>query len=301
MNAVELAGVAYSPGRGFRIAALDLVVPDGAVYGFLGPNGAGKTTTLRLVLGLLRARAGRIEVLGQSMPAEAPAVLARVGYVPEQPHFDSLLTVREILRFQAAFYRDWDWATAERLLLELQLPDERKFGRLSKGQKAKLMMLTVLAQRPELLVLDEPTDGLDPVARRDILVALLDYVADRRATVMISSHLVHELEGICTWVGVMDAGSLVVQMPMDTFRAGIKRLRFAASPPPAGGAEPPFVVLSKSDREPGGASWVVRNWHDDMAEYFAVQGTPLREVIDLGLEDGYVELLRAFRHAASEG
>jgi ABC-2 type transport system ATP-binding protein len=298
VKAVELAGVGYSPGRGFRIAGLDLSVPEGAVYGFLGPNGAGKTTTLRLVLGLLRARAGRIEVLGHPMPSKAPEILARVGYVPEQPHFDSLLTVREILRFQAAFYRGWDWATAERLLLELQLPDRRNFGRLSKGQKAKLMMLTVLAQRPELLVLDEPTDGLDPVARRDILVALLDYVAERRATILISSHLVHELEGICTWVGVMDAGSLVVQLPMDVFRAGIKRLRFEAIPP--AGLESPCIVLSRAEREPGGPTWVVREWRDEMADYFARGGAPLREVIDLGLEDGYVELLRAFRHTAPE-
>ncbi len=298
MNVVELSGVDYSPGRGFRIAGLELTVPEGSVYGFLGPNGAGKTTTLRLVMGLLRARSGRIQVLGEPMPGQAATVLARVGYVPEQPHFDSLLTVREILRFQAAFYRRWDWTIAERLLLELQLPDERSFGKLSKGQKAKLMMLTVLAQRPDLLVLDEPTDGLDPVARRDILVALLDYVAERRATVMISSHLVHELEGICTWVGVMDAGSLVVQLPMDTFRAGIKRLRFDSSPP--AGAELPCIVLSKNGREPGGASWVVREWRADMASHFADLGAPVREVIDLGLEDGYVELLRAFRHPVPE-
>lgn len=300
MTAVGLSGVGYSPGGGFRIAGLDLRVPEGAVYGFLGPNGAGKTTTLRLMLGLLRARAGRIRVLGQSMPAESAAILGRVGYVPEQPHFDAMLTIREILRFQAAFYRGWDWATAERLLVELQLPDGRTFGRLSKGQKGKFMMLAVLAQRPDLLLLDEPTDGLDPVARRHILVALLDYVAERRATVVISSHLVHELEGICTWVGVMDAGSLVVELPMDAFRAGIKRLRFETAAPP-GSAEPPCVVLSRNDRELGGPSWVVRDWRDEMAGYFMAQGAPLREVIDLGLEDGYVELLRAFRHASPEG
>ncbi len=294
MNAIETTGLAYSPGGGFRIPDLRLQVPQGAIYGFLGPNGAGKTTTLRVVLGMLRAEAGDISVLGHSMPKEAEKVLARTGYVPEQPHFDPILTVREILRFQAAFYPGWDWATAERLLVELELPDHQLFGRLSKGQKAKVLMLTALAQTPELLVLDEPTDGLDPVARRDILVALLDYVAGHRATVLVSSHLVHELEGICTWIGVMDAGELTVELPIDEFRSGIKRLCFEVAPDP-GGTPAPFTVLSRNGRSPGGPVWVVRDWRPEMTEYLHAAGAVVREVVDLDLEDGYVELLRAFR------
>jgi ABC-2 type transport system ATP-binding protein len=294
MNPVEVRGLAYSPGGSFRIAGLDLEVPQGAVYGFLGPNGAGKTTTLRLILGLLRPRAGSITVLGSAIPREAPRALARVGYVPEQPHFDNLLTIREILRFQAAFYPGWNWTTAERLLLELELEERQPFGRLSKGQKAKVMMLAALAQTPDLLVLDEPTDGLDPLARRDILVALLDYVAQHQATVLVSSHLVHELEGICSWIGVMDSGDLVVQMPTAEFRDGIKRLHLEAALP-ATAAPPPFTVLSRNGRELGGPTLVVRNWRPEMAGYFAVHGAPVRSVTDLALEDGYVEVLRAFR------
>lgn len=294
MNPIEVRGLAYSPGGSFRIANLDLVVPPGAVYGFLGPNGAGKTTTLRLILGLLRPRAGSITVLGSAIPDEAHRALARVGYVPEQPHFDNLLTIREILRFQAAFYPGWNWTTAERLLLELELEERQPFGRLSKGQKAKVMMLAALAQTPDLLVLDEPTDGLDPLARRDILVALLDYVGQHQATVLVSSHLVHELEGICSWIGVMDGGDLVVQMPTAEFRDGIKRLHLeAALPTPS--EPPPFIVLSRNGRELGGPTLVVRNWRPEMAEYFSAQGVPIRSVTDLALEDGYVEVLRAFR------
>ncbi len=213
-NVIEIDSLHYRPGKGFALKDLSIHVPAGAIYGFLGPNGSGKTTTIRLVLGLLRAQSGRITVLGDAMPGDAPKILARVGYVPEQPHLDPTLTVDEILRFQAAFYPTWDHERAAQLLRQFQLDGERLFGRLSKGQKAKVMILLALAQQGDLLVLDEPTDGLDPVVRRDILAALLDYVSQRGAAVFISSHLVHEIERICDWIAVMDDGRLVTEVPM---------------------------------------------------------------------------------------
>ena len=292
-NAIEIRGLEYRAGRMFQIRELDLSVPAGSIYGFLGPNGSGKTTTIRLVLGLLRPLQGRVTVLGVAVPRRVHDVLARVGYVPEQPHLDPTLSVRETLRFQAAFYPRWDWARAEQLLRAFQLDADATFGRLSKGQKGKAMMLLALAQQPELLVLDEPTDGLDPVVRRDVLSALLDYVSQRRATVFISSHLVHELERICDWIGVMDDGRLITEVPMERFKNGIKRLRVAGAP--ATVAEAPFVVLAREGANGGGETWVVRDWEPCMASYFDVVGASLKDVIDLDLEDGFVELLRTFR------
>ncbi|PYP72240.1 MAG: ABC transporter ATP-binding protein [Gemmatimonadetes bacterium] len=301
-NAIELEHLRYHPGKGFEIRDLDLHVPAGSIYGFLGPNGSGKTTTIRLVLGLLRPQAGQITVLGERMPDDAPRVLARVGYVPEQPHLDPTLTVRETMNFQAAFYPTWDGPRAEQLLGQFQLDEQRLFGRLSKGQKAKLMILLALAQRGELLVLDEPTDGLDPVVRRDILAALLEYVAQRRATIFISSHLVHELERICDWVAVMDDGRLVTEEPMDKLKNGTKRLRVAGARPPAALPQTPFVLLA---REPaangGGETWIVRDWRPEMTAYFETIGATLQDVIDLDLEDSFVELLRTFRAPAQGG
>jgi len=297
-NAVETSALGYSPGGGFRIAELDLHVPMGAIYGFLGPNGSGKTTTLRLLLGLLRPQGGRVTVLGLGMPEHAPELLARIGYVPEQPHFDPTQTVDELLRFQAAFYPSWDWLAAESLLKQFDLVERKPFGKLSKGQKAKVMMLSAMAQRPELLVLDEPTDGLDPVARRDILSSLLHYVAERQATVIISSHLVHELERICDWVGVMDDGRLVTETPMTRLKNGTKRLRLSRLPadpmalPPA-----PFDRLAREGAGGPTETWIVGNWEPGMAEYFPANGISLDEIVDLDLEDGFVELLRAFRAA----
>lgn len=292
-NAIEIDHLHYRAGTSFEIKDLELHVPRGAIYGFLGPNGCGKTTTIRLMLGLLRPRTGRITVLDQGVPRDADRMLSRVGFVPEQPHLDSVLTVRETLAFHAAFYATWDRPWAERLLRQFELQESQPFGRLSKGQKGKLMMLLALAQQPELLVLDEPTDGLDPVVRREVLSALLDYVSQRQATVFISSHLVHELERFCDWIGVMDNGKLITEVPMERFKNGIKRLRVSGAP--ASPAPPPFVLLAREPTNSAGETWLVRGWEPQMSSYFESPGASLHEVIDLDLEEGFVELLRTFR------
>jgi ABC-2 type transport system ATP-binding protein len=297
-HAIEIERLHYRAGS-FELRDVNLHVPTGSIYGFLGPNGSGKTTTMRLILGLLRPLAGRITVLGDRMPEDGPRILARVGYVPEQPHLDSTLTVREILTFQSAFYATWDWPCAEDLLGRFQLDEDTLFARLSKGQKAKLMILLALAQRGELLVLDEPTDGLDPVVRRDILTALLEYVSQRKATIFISSHLVHELERICDWVAVMDDGRVVTEVPMEKLKQGTKRLVVAGAPPPQSVGKTPFVVLSREPANGATERWIVGKWEPDMTSFFEGVGASLLDVIDLDLEDGFVELLRSFR--ASRG
>ncbi|MGH7615085.1 MAG: ABC transporter ATP-binding protein [Gemmatimonadales bacterium] len=292
-NAIEVQDLHYRAGKSFAITNLNLHVPTGSIYGFLGPNGSGKTTTIRVLLGLLRPRAGRVTVLGRGMPADAPSILARTGFVPEQPHLDPTLTVGETLRFQAAFYPSWDRTWAEQLLRRFDLDERVQFGRLSKGQKGKVMMLLALAQRPELLILDEPTDGLDPVVRRDMLTALVDYVSQHAATVFISSHLVHELERICDWVGVMDNGRLITELPMEQFKNGIKRLQVAHAPQDVTGT--PFTLLARESNGGTCESWIVRGWEPAMTRYFDGSGVALRTVADLDLEEGFVELLRTFR------
>src|SRR5712691_5481788 len=137
-NAVEIRDLHYRAGKSFEIRDLALNVPTGSIYGFLGPNGAGKTTTIRLMLGLLRPRAGRITVLGGDVPREGPRVLARTGYVPEQPHLYQSLTVEEARRFHAAFYPTWDWHWANELLGAFGLDRSQLLGQLSKGEMGKL-------------------------------------------------------------------------------------------------------------------------------------------------------------------
>lgn len=294
-HAIAIEGLRYRAGKAFEITNLDLHVPTGSIYGFLGPNGSGKTTTIRLILGLLRPLGGRITVLGDSMPQHHARVLGRIGYVPEQPHLDGTLTIGELIDFQAAFYPRWDDRRATQLLEVFELERDRVFGRLSKGQKAKLMILLALVQGGELLVLDEPTDGLDPVVRRDILRALIAYVSEHGATVFISSHLVHELERVCDWVAVMDNGRLITESPMEKLKYGTKRLVISGAPRDV--VNPPFRMLARESANGAGEQWVVGDWDPSMQAYIEGLGAAVREVQDLDLEDGFVELLRSFRAA----
>jgi ABC-2 type transport system ATP-binding protein len=292
-DALHIDALSYRAGRHFAIRDLSMTVPRGAIYGFLGPNGSGKTTTIRLALGMLPATGGSISILGHDMPRNAPAALARVGYVPERLHLYPMLTVEEAMRYHAAFYPTWDRVAAEELRRSFALRADQLIGRLSKGEAGKLMLLLALATQPDLLVLDEPTDGLDPVLRRDVLAALLEYVSTRGASVLISSHLVHEQERVCDWIGVLDAGRLVAEMPMQAFKNGIKRLRIVGTSTDV--TATPFRVVNRRESAGREEEWIVRGWRDDMSSWFAGEQVALREVIDLDLEESFVETLRAAR------
>jgi len=298
-NAIELTDVCWSADKGFELRDLTLRVPTGSIYGFLGPNGSGKTTTIRIFMGMIEADRGDVRVLDRPVPADMTSILARVGYVPERPHIYPALTVGEQIRYHSSFFRLWDRGWAEELRKRLDLDPGQKIARLSKGETGKLLLLLALAQRPALLVLDEPTEGLDPVVRRDVLAAALDYVSDTGATVFISSHLVHELERICDWVGVMDHGQVVAELPMQLFKNGIKRLRVADAPDAPKGI--PFTVLSRLHENGAGSgeTWIVRGWEPSMRHYFDSVGATLRDVIDLDLEESFVELLRSSRPPTS--
>jgi ABC-2 type transport system ATP-binding protein len=290
--AIETQGLAYRAGKSFELREVNLKVKQGAIYGFLGPNGAGKSTTIKLLMGMLRAHAGHIEMLGSPVPGQIASVLADVGYVPERPHLYPFLTVEQAIRYHGSFFKSFDAAYAEELLQTFNLPGDRPLNRLSKGELGKVHMLLVLAQRPRLLLLDEPTDGLDPVVRRDVLTALLDFCSQGSATVFISSHLVHELERICDWIGVLDRGRLIAELPMHGFKQGIKRLRVARPPSLIG--DTPFLLLLR-EQTPYDEIWIVRGWQPPMAQWFEGAGAELKEIVDLDLEEGFVELLRSAR------
>ncbi len=290
--AIETHGLNYRAGKSFELREVNLKVREGSIYGFLGPNGAGKTTTIRLLLGLLRSQAGSISLLGQAVPKDVHKALALTGYVPERPHLYSYMTVEQAMRYHAAFFTTFDREYAEEIVDTFGLIGDQKLAHMSKGEMGKLHMLLVLAQRPRLLILDEPTDGLDPVVRRDVLTAILDFCSQGTATVFISSHLVHELERICDWVGVLDHGRLVAELPMHGFKQGIKRLRIGGAPSLIG--DTPFVILLR-EQTTADEIWVVRGWQPPMTQWFEGVGAEIKEIVDLDLEEGFVELLRSSR------
>jgi ABC-2 type transport system ATP-binding protein len=295
-NAIETWDLCYRAAKDFELRDLALRVREGSIYGFLGPNGAGKSTTIKLLMGMVRPQSGQISVLGLRAPQQMPRILADVGYVPERPHLYPFLTVERAVEYHAAFFPTFDMPYAAELVDQFNLPRGRQVRALSKGEAGKLHMLLVLAQRPKLLILDEPTDGLDPIVRRDVLSALLDFCSQGSTTVFISSHLVHELERICDWVGVVDKGRLVAELPMHAFKNGIKRLRVQRAPSLVG--DTPFVLLLR-EQTTNDEIWTVRGWQPPMAQWFEGCGAELKQVVDLDLEEGFVELLRASRTPAA--
>ena len=210
-----------------RKQALDgisLTIPRGVVYGLVGENGAGKTTLLKHVLGSLRAQQGSVSVFGVDPVADPVAALAQIGYLSEDRDMPGWMRVRELMRYTQAFYPEWDEAYAEALRKQFMLDPESKIKTLSRGERAKCGLLVALAYRPPLLLLDEPSSGLDPSARRDILEAIVRTVADEGRTVLFSSHLLDEVERVADTVAMIHHGKLVFEEGLDSIKGRHARL-----------------------------------------------------------------------------
>jgi ABC-2 type transport system ATP-binding protein len=200
------------------LASVSLSLPRGAVYGLVGANGAGKTTLIKHILGLLRAESGSVRVLGLDPVADPVAVLSRVGYLSEENDLPGWMRVDELIRYSRAFYPAWNDAYAEELRKAFALDPAARIKTLSKGQKARMGLLVALAYRPELLVLDEPSSGLDPIVRKDILGAVIRTIADEGRTVLFSSHLLEEVEQVADHVTMISQGEIVLSEALDAIK-----------------------------------------------------------------------------------
>jgi ABC-2 type transport system ATP-binding protein len=189
-------------GRREALADCTLEIPSGHVVGLVGPNGAGKTTLLKIACGMLAPSAGRIEVLGEQ-PASGPTQLAKVGYVAQDTPTYASLSVADHLKLGAKLNPGWDSQLAQARLAQLDLDPKQKAGKLSGGQRAQLALTVAVAKRPELLVLDEPVASLDPLARRSFLRDLMESVAESESSVILSSHLVSDLERVCDYLIIL--------------------------------------------------------------------------------------------------
>jgi ABC-2 type transport system ATP-binding protein len=204
---IETSGLGKRYRRLWALADCTLSIPAGYVVGLVGPNGAGKSTLLNLAVGLLAPTAGTIKVLG-NRPAAGPAELARVGYLAQDAPVYAGLSVADHLRLGARLNRGWDAHLARRRVERLDLNPRQKAGTLSGGQRAQLALTLAVAKRPELLILDEPVASLDPLARREFLADLMEATAEQELSVVLSSHLIADLERVCDYVIVL-AGSRV--------------------------------------------------------------------------------------------
>lgn len=247
--AVATHGLHRRFGRREVIRGLDLRVPPGVVYGFLGRNGAGKTTTIRMLMGMLPPDDGRLEVLGVSRQRVTARERQRIGYVSQEQHFYEWMKVRELSRFVGGFYPTWSERELDRLLDVLHVDPTQEVGALSGGTKMKLAMALALAHQPKLLVLDEPTAGVDPIARREILELLRAEASERGRTVFFSSHHIAEVEEIGDWVGILHEGRMLYQGPVPDLARWIRKVASLPEGPFRALLERPdgVIVLGRPD------------------------------------------------------
>jgi len=269
-DAIRLTDLRVRYGRVLALDGLSLTVAGGEIYGLLGRNGAGKTTTLRVLMGIVGADGGTIELNGQPMKRVSVATKRGMGYVSQEQNFYPWMTALQLGRFVAAFYPTWDDDEYARLLRVLDVPPDRRSGVLSGGTRTKLGLALALAPRPPLLLLDEPTAGLDPVARREFNDLVAKMAAERGTTVFLSSHLVDDVEDIATRVGIVQAGRMSIEGRVDELRERVRRVRsLAPLELPSG-----FTRVRADVWLADGALWSTVSWPDGTS----VEPLPLEEI-----------------------
>jgi ABC-2 type transport system ATP-binding protein len=288
--AIETQALKKRFGKKTVLDELTFKVPVGSVFAFLGRNGAGKTTTIKILLDLLDRTSGFASVLGYDCLHDELEIKKRVGYVAEIQNLYPWMKVDEIIWFCRGFYPGWDDEFAASLKKKLELHGDMKVSNLSRGMQASLALLLALAYRPELLILDEPTAGLDLVVRRDFIEGVIDLVQDEGRTVFFSSHIVHEVERVADWVGIIDQGKMKWCTPMDDLKSSVKRLVLSFETPP-----PSFNALGNvlSAENKGRQSAVVVGDFSTKTTEIAkdVLHADNISVEDLGLEDIFIAMV----------
>lgn len=287
-TAIQTTGLTKIYKDTLAVNALDLTVRRGSVYGFLGLNGAGKTTTIKMLLNLTYPTSGQGQVLGHDIVAESLQVREKVGYVAEEPNMYEYMKVSEIVDFCRNTYPNWDMKVVGQYLDLFELPVGKKVKELSKGMKNQLALVVALGPKPDLLILDEPTGGLDPVKTRDFFRVILEQVAETGQTVFFSSHHLYEVERVADTVGILHKGTLVFSKGIDDIKSNLKRIRVVF---------PEETAVKGLEKLPGvtsvtnqGRGYIIDC--DSYPEETAASLKDLRpvdmEIIDVGLEDVFM-------------
>lgn len=278
--------------RGRQILeALELTVIPGAVYLLVGPNGSGKTTTLRILQGLIRPDSGACEVAGLDPAHDGPLVRASVGYVAERHDWGyGWLRIADMFGAAADYYPAWDSAYATRLAERLDVDDTRRYIECSKGEARRAQMILALAHRPPVLLLDEPTDGLDPVGRKAFFSVLAEHIAESECSVLASTHLVSEFEGVADHIGVMRDGQLALEASVEQLRARLRRYRaqVPAMWQGAPGIDGSVVQRVTADRE---ISWTIWGVPAEIRAALAENGAKVVTEEMVSIEDAAVAFL----------
>jgi ABC-2 type transport system ATP-binding protein len=294
-DAISTRGLTKYYGRRCVVNALDLSVPTGSVYGLLGRNGSGKSTTLKMLLGFVRPDRGSASLLGDDATALAPATRAKVAYIAEGHPFLRWMTIEEAVRFTRSFYPHWNGELLDQILDHFALPRRAKIRRLSNGQRAQVSLALAVAPDPELLILDDPTLGLDTVVRRDFLESLIQIIQREGRTILISSHILADVERVADRIGILVDGVLRVDCPTDYFKEVIRKvvLEFAGDPP----SFPACAGLVSSWRVSNRLEVVLLGYDAQQQQCVESLGAESVDVLELNLEDAFIEYTRGPRRS----
>ncbi len=289
--AVSTSELSKSFGSRRALDNIALQVPTGAVYLLVGPNGAGKSTTLRILVDLIRPTGGVARVLGLDAQKQAALVHANVGYVPDQANWGhGWMRTGRLLEHHEAFFPSWDPSYAAQLCRTFDIELGAKVSTLSKGQARRVHFVMALAHRPQLLLLDEPMDGLDPVMRDVILGALVEHLADVPTTVLLSTHHVAEVEQLADHIGVMRDGELWAQVPVADMRRDLLRYRAEVPADWQGASLFGDAVLRRAGTR-NEVEWTIWGEQSFVAEQLATAGATVRDAAPLSLEEATLTLL----------
>ena len=259
---------------------LSMTVPKGTVYGLVGPNGAGKSTAIRCMVGVYRPDSGSVTMNGEFV-YENPDLKARIGYIPDEIFYFPAATLEEMRRFYKGIYPDFDDNLFERLYEIFSLPRKTPIRRFSKGMQKQAAFHLTICCRPDVLILDEPVDGLDPVMRRQVMCLILADVAERGTTVLISSHNLRELEDVCDHVGIMDHGRMLLEKSLADMQGTTHKLQMVGAVP----ADLDVLHESASGRL---HTYIVRGSASEISDAVAAANPVYYDVLPLSLEEIFI-------------
>lgn len=294
-DAIVTSGLTKYYGRRCVVNSLDLRVPEGSVYGLLGRNGSGKSTIIKMLLGFVKPDRGSAALLGENFGALTAETRSRIAYIAEGHPFLRWMTVAEAVNFTRSFYPRWNGELLDQILDHFALPKRAKIRRLSNGQRAQVSLALAVAPDPELLILDDPTLGLDTVVRRDFLESLIQIIQRQGRTILISSHILADVERVADRIGILIDGVLRVDCPTDYFTLSLRKviLEFATEPP----AFPACEGLVGTWRVGNRLEVVLVGYgqrHERIIESLEPSAV---DVLELNLEDAFIEYTRGPRRS----
>lgn len=223
--AAETRSICKSYGGRKVLQDLNIKIPAGSIYGLIGPNGAGKSTLMKILIGISRPQKGEAFLLGRSIKEKSGSIRSRVGYVPDVPVLYPSFTIAEMYNLGSRLYPGWDWARCRQLHKHYNLPEGQRIRNLSRGQAVQAALVLALSIRPQLILLDEPTAGLDPVMRRSFMQTIIDEVAERGTTIFYSTHNLNDLEQSADYIASLWQGELLFSSSLDELKASLSRIR----------------------------------------------------------------------------